>query len=257
MNFYYSLNSFILLDTIQYPMNFGERPLQDWTRIILRRIVLLAAPLVIYILLIGIFWFTYPPETGLFGSPNQQFVILIGLLAAYLVPPLGKESIIPIALGLGYPAWVVASGVILMDMVTAMFIACNFDLLEKIPVVGGLIQKVMNTAAATRKSQPWIEQLSHIGLFIFMFIPLQGSGAMNTTILGRLLGMPPRVVYLIVTAGSILSTLTIIFGVTAILELWQTNPHYAILLIAVIVVVILILVILWRRYTAKFGKKET
>ncbi len=237
-------------------MTGEERTLQDWTKVILRRLCLLTGPLLIYAFLILIFWFTYPPETTLFGPPSQQFLVLMGLLVAYLVPPLGKESIIPISLGLGYPAWVIVSGIILMDMVTAMFIALNFDLLEKIPFVGGLIRKFMDGANAIRTRQPWVEQLSHVGLLIFMYIPLQGSGAMNTTILGRLLGMQPRIVYAIVTVGSILSTLTITFGVSAILELWRINPVYAVAAAAAVAVVIILLVLAWRRYTAKLASED-
>ncbi|MDR0981451.1 MAG: small multi-drug export protein [Methanocalculaceae archaeon] len=229
---------------------------QEWTKVILRRILFLGGPIVVYGVFLFAMWFVYPPATGIIGQPSQEYLTLFGLFIAYLVPPFGKESIIPIALGLGYPIWIICLGIILMDMISSILIALNFDLLEKIPFVGGLICRFMNGENSVRKKKPWIEQLSHLGLLIFMYIPLQGSGATNTTILGRLFGMRARTVFWIVTVGSILSTLSVAFGAAAIIELWRINPWLAVLAVLVIAAVIIAVVLIWRRYTKRFSPEN-
>ena len=143
-----------------------------------------------------------------------------------------------------------------MDICSCLLIALNFDLLQKIPFVGGLIRKFMNGANKVRKKSPWIEQLSHVGLLIFMYIPLQGSGATNTTILGRLFGMRAKTVFWIVTVGSILSTLTIALGAAAVIDLWQLNPWYAVLAVVLIAVAVIALAVFWHRYTKRFSSKN-
>ena len=212
------------------------RSAQEWTKIILRRVLFLGGPIAVYCVFLLSLWFVYPPETGVIGPPSQDYLTLFGLFVAYLIPPFGKESIIPIALGLGYPIWLICFGIILMDMMSSILIALNFDLLEKIPFVGDLIRRFMDGANSVRKKKPWIEQLSHLGLLIFMYIPLQGSGATNTTILGRLFGMRVRTVFWIVTVGSILSTLSVAFGTAAVIELWRINPWFAVLAVLIIAV---------------------
>ncbi|MDV0444142.1 small multi-drug export protein [Methanorbis rubei] len=232
------------------------RTTQEWAKIILRRLVFLGGPLALYGAFIVFLWFVYPPEGGLLGQPSERFLIIMGLLIAYLVPPFGKETIIPISMGLGFPAWLISSGIILMDICSCLLIALNFDLLQKIPFVGGLIRKFTDGANKVRKKSPWIEQLSHVGLLIFMYIPLQGSGATNSTILGQLFGMRKITVFWIVTLGSILSTLTIAFGSAAVLDLWQVNPWYAVLAIVLIAVAVIVLAVLWHRYTKRFSPKN-
>lgn len=237
-------------------MTEEKRTPQEWTKIILRRLTYLLGPILIYCVFLLFLWGVYPPET-LFSGPSQEYLVLLGLFFAYLVPPLGKESIIPIAIGVGYPAWVVIAGVVLMDMVTAMFIALNFDLLLKVPLLGRLLKWLMNGATNIRQKKPWIEKLSYVGLLIFMYVPLQGSGAINTTILGRLFALEPKIVYGIVTIGSILSSLTVAFGFTMILDLWYVNPFYAIFAIFGVIVFIILIYLLWKKYTTKLNQKET
>ena len=88
-------------------MDEEGRSAQEWTKIILRRVLFLGGPIAVYCVFLLCLWFVYPPETGLIGAPSQDYLTLFGLFVAYLIPPFGKESIIPIALGFGYPIWII------------------------------------------------------------------------------------------------------------------------------------------------------
>jgi uncharacterized membrane protein len=234
-------------------MNEGGHTRQELIYRILKRVFLLVSPILIYLVLLGIFWFVYPPATGVFTlPPSTEYLGLLGLMGAYLVPPFGKETIIPLALGFGYPVWVIFAGVVGMDIVTATFVSYNFDLLLKVPLVGRWIRWVMRTADKVRKSKPWIEQLSSAGLLLFMYIPLQGSGSITCSVLGRLLGFKPVVSLGLVIIGSMLSTLTVALGASSVIQLWAIQPILGVLAALLILAVIIVIAYIWSRFTKKF-----
>ena len=238
-------------------MSEGEENEKGLAFRILRRVFFLVVPILVYVVLLGVFWFVYPPEAGAFTlPPSTEYLALLGLMGAYLVPPFGKETIIPLALGLGYPIWVIFLGVVGMDIITATFISLNFDLLLKVPLIGRWIRWVMRTADKVRKSKPWIEQLSSAGLLLFMYIPLQGSGSITCSVLGRLLGYKPAVSLGLVIIGSVLSTLTVALGASSVIQLWYIHPLLGIAAAVIILIVILAIAYLWSKFTKRFYSVE-
>ncbi len=238
-------------------MNTGERTRKEWIYRILKRVFFLVVPILVYIVLLGFFWFVYPPQAGVFTlPPSTEYLALFGLLGAYLVPPFGKETIVPLAIGLGYPIWVIFLGVVGMDIVTATFISFNFDLLLKVPLVGRWIRWIMRTADKLRKTKPWIEQLSSAGLLLFMYIPLQGSGSMTCSVLGRLLGYKPAVSLGLVVIGSVLSTLTVALGASSVIQLWYIHPLLGVAAAVLILAAILVIAYFWSRFTKRFYRSE-
>lgn len=57
-------------------------------------------------------------------------------------------------------------------------------------------------------------------LFIFMFVPFQGTGAMSTTVIGTWLGLRRRETILIVAFGSFFSITFMILISLGILRIW-------------------------------------
>ncbi len=107
------------------------------------------------------------------------------------------------------------------------------------------------------QNRPWIKGLSVGGLLIFMYIPFMGSSAIDTSIIGRLLSIHPKIILLIVFAGSILATLTMAFGARAIIDLWFVQPIYAVGAVAGVVAGGILIYIGWQKFTARrFPKKE-
>jgi uncharacterized membrane protein len=183
----------------------------------IHRIFLLTFPIIVYCIFLFVLWFVYAQKYG-----SSQYWGIVGLLAIYLIPPLGKESIIPGALGLGHPPWVICCGIILMDIVSCVFISLNFDLLENVPLIGGFVHKFMENTNEIRRKNPWVGKLSYLGLLVFMCIPLQGSGASTTTIFGKLLGVDTWATFCIVVIGSILSTISVEIGTQFLIDrLWN------------------------------------
>ena len=179
-------------------------------------------------------------------EPYQQFLMLSGLIVAYFVPPAGKESIIPIAILMGYPWWLVTLVIFLLDVAVSLFVVWNFDLALKIPLVGRLLESGMAMGRNYTETQPWLRRFSTVGLILFIFFPLQGTGAMNGSILGRLLGLEKSRVFSCVCVGSLASCLVIALGADVLLGVYQRDPALGIGLLAAIVVAVLAGVVGWR-----------
>ncbi|MCK9298419.1 small multi-drug export protein [Methanoculleus sp. YWC-01] len=172
-------------------------------------------------------------------EPYQQFLVISGLLAAYFFPPAGKESIIPIAIMMGYPWWLVTLAIVLMDVAVSLFVVWNFDLALKIPLIGRLLESGMTAGRNYTDARPWLRRFSTIGLILLVFFPLQGTGAMNGAILGRLLGLDMYRVFSCVCIGSLASSLALALGSDALLDIYHQNPTLGIGIVAAIVVTVL------------------
>ena len=132
-------------------------------------------------------------------------------LPAYMFPPFGKESIIPIAIARGVNPLIVSSSIIALDSLTAVFLALNFNLLYSLPFFGNLIKKFEKVGNKTLERRKWIKRFSTLGLLLFMLIPFQGTGAVSTSLIGRLAGVDVYRVVLAVVAGSVVTTVTLTF----------------------------------------------
>lgn len=189
--------------------------------------------------------------------PSDVFYEFIGFLGLYLMPGFGKESIVPLAMAFGISWWQITLGIVVGDMALAIIIAYNFDLLLRLPLLGRVLRYFTTKTNEVLQKYLWIEGLSLVGLFLFMYIPFMGSSAINTTIVGRLLSVPPKTLLTIVFVGSILATLTMAVGMQAILELWSANPVYAVVAVLAVVIVAVVCWKLWQKYTEKrFGKGQ-
>ena len=111
-----------------------------------------------------------------FLIPFDSFEKLMGLMVLNLIPPAGKESIIPLGIALGIPWWIIAASTTVMDITGAIFMALNFDLALKIPFLGRWMKGIMESGESFFESHRWMEKLSVIGLVIFVIVPFQGSG---------------------------------------------------------------------------------
>jgi uncharacterized membrane protein len=188
-------------------------------------------------------------------EPYQQFLMISGLLVAYFVPPAGKESIIPITIVMGYPWWLVTLVIFLLDVAVSLFVVWNFDLALKIPLIGRLLESGMTIARNYTESQPWLRRFSTIGLILFVFFPLQGTGAMNGSILGRLLGLDQARVFGCICTGSLASSLIIALGADVILDVYRQDPALGIGILAAIVVAVLAAVVGWRVHKGRLRER--
>lgn len=158
------------------------------------------AILISYILILKLI---YPPDV---------FSTIAGAMTFYFFPPLGKESVIPGAITFlkssGYTdpflnIFVVSFSVAMIDISVALFLAWNFDLALKIPMLGKWMKKVEEAGKKRIKKSKWSGRLLFWGIVAFVMIPFQGSGGVAATILGRLAGMEWRRTVLAISIGAL------------------------------------------------------
>ena len=148
--------------------------------------------------------------------PEKDFLNLSSLMLLYFVPPLGKESVIPIGIAQGIPWTVLAFSIAFVDIVVCLFLIWNFDLAKKLPFIGSGIRRMQLKGASILETMPWVERLTFFGIVVFVMIPFQGSGAFAGTILGRSVGLSVianlMAVGLGALIGSTLIALSVVYG---------------------------------------------
>ena len=144
------------------------------------------------------------------------------LLTAYFVPPAGKETIIPLGINRGIPFQIWGLSIWAFDLMVAGAILTNWW------VVKIIIKYVKIVDRWTQKLQKRVEKLQEkkygkylpLVLLIFMWIPIQGSGAVTTSFIGTWLGLKPRNIFLMVAVGSGFSIIAIILLYFQVVGLW-------------------------------------
>jgi uncharacterized membrane protein len=186
--------------------------------------------------------------------PYDRWYKWARLAFLYLVPPAGKESIIPWGIAEGYHPLAMAGTVLLMDVVCALFIAWNFPLAKRIPFLGYYIDKVEKTGSKKLEGNAALQAGAWIGMVLFVMVPFQGSGGVTASIIGKAVGM--RVTHLVsaVAVGAIVAGTVIALVGTIILDLLRENLVTGVIAILVVVAV-LVGWYLFRRWQ-KAAKKE-
>lgn len=199
---------------------------------------------------------------------ESTWMILWPLVIAYFFPPFGKETVIPLGVGLLqqgldvpllnlhitggqiHPV-LMALSIAYVDMVVALFLVWNYDSAKKIPLVGKFIMKIEQRGKLSEEKYGWVKPLRFIGIMLFVMVPFQGSGGLVGSIVGRLIGMKPWITFLAITLGAIIGCMLIAFFAQAFLIFAEINTTLTILLIVVLAVIALL--ILFRK---KFQLKK-
>lgn len=140
------------------------------------------------------------------GQFSKDANFLYGALGALLIPPMGRESIIPmLVLKEIHPA-IIFTSIFLLNLVICFIILTCFEVVDYFVSKSTLLRKAMGDI---KKKVDRVEryELVTIGLIAFMFIPFQGTGSIITTIVAQTLRIENWKTVAIVIIGSSLSTL--------------------------------------------------
>jgi len=199
-----------------------------------------------------------------FTGEGESATKLIILMFAYFIPPLGKESIIPIGVTGGkvtvpfvggslvipkIDPLVMALTIAFVDIVVALFLVWNYDLAKKIPLIGNFMEKVEEIGKKSSSKYGWIKPLRFIGIVLFVMVPFQGSGGLVGSIVGRLIGMKPRNTFYAISIGAIAGCLLIAYFADAILNVFIRNFLSGAL---IIIMLLLIGLMIWV-----YGKRKS
>ncbi len=134
---------------------------------------------------------------------SATFVKVIAMMTAYFIPPAGKESVIPIAVAAGVHPALAASSIAFIDIVTALFLVWNFDHLKRVPVLGETIAAMGERGGMILKERHWMRRFAFTGIVLLVIVPFQGSGAVMSSIIGRMMGMDPYRVFIAIAIGAL------------------------------------------------------
>jgi len=149
----------------------------------------------------------------------DQFLIVTGLMITYLLPPAGKETVIPLGIALGIPWWYIALAIAVVDTETGLFMALNFDLAYRIPRLGVFLTGFTDKTTLFLKNHRWVEGLSVSGILLMVMVPFLGSGGIRGSIAGKLLGIDSSLVFIAIVSGALIGCFGIALGSDAIIGL--------------------------------------
>lgn len=150
--------------------------------------------------------------------PNTLFLTMIGLIVAYILPPAGKESVIPVGIALGIPWWYMALSIAMIDVEAGLFMALNFDLAFRIPFLGPMLTGLTQKTQQVIEHYRWIARLYFFAIMLFVMVPGLGTGGFRGAIAGKLLSMHSYLVLLAILAGALAGCFGIALGSAAILS---------------------------------------
>lgn len=138
---------------------------------------------------------------------------IAGFLLAYFLPPAGKESVIPLMItylhDYGVLSLVIAVLLITVtDTFTAFYVIWNFDIVLLIPKVGDFLRKLEIKAKNFIKDYD-LAKNTYLGLFIFVFIPFQGTGSTTASVIGKILGFDNLKLFITIVSASLTSSIFI------------------------------------------------
>jgi len=142
-------------------------------------------------------------------SGEAWFVIVQEGMLLYLVAPVGTGIVVPFMMlelnkiGAAPHEYVLAVvSIVLVDVFTAMFVAWNWDLLERVPRLGGVLKRVEAKCHRMIARRRWGEGMTLTALAAYVALPVQMTGGLFSSVLGRVMGIDKTRVFLAVTAGS-------------------------------------------------------
>ena len=152
---------------------------------------------------------------------TQNFIgKILTTLFVSMIPVIELRGAIPIGVGLGLPYWVSVLVSLIGNIIPVpfiiLFIKAIFAWIRKVlPKLDGFVTKLEQRA---EKNRATVEKYAFWGLFLFVAIPLPGTGAWTGALIAAMMDMPlkkafPSVALGVITAAIIVTTVTF-FGFT-------------------------------------------
>ncbi len=186
-----------------------------------------------------------------------SFLIILGLMTAYVLPPAGKETVIPAGIALGIPWWLIAVSIMMIDIETALFMGWNFEIGLKLPLLGSIMESVIQKTREFIRENPWIKKLYFTGIVILVMMPVLGSGGIRGSIIGQLLGMEKKQVFLAIITGAFIGCFGIALGTLFLQGLFLQSFLLGIITLAVLIVVLISGWYYWKFYHKRSLPKKT
>ncbi|NMB77615.1 MAG: small multi-drug export protein [Methanomicrobiales archaeon] len=172
------------------------------------RVIALLVPLLVFLLPLALIAATLP---------WNSFLTLTGLMVAYMLPPAGKETVIPVGIVLGIPWITMALAIALIDIATGLFMVLNFDLVYRLPWLGPFFVRLTDSTRDFLNDHRWLKGMWFFAVVLMVMVPVFGSGGVRGSLAGKLLGLGNPLTFAAVVAGALIGCFGIALGSDAIL----------------------------------------
>lgn len=149
--------------------------------------------------------------------PQARFLSILGLITAYLLPPAGKETVIPVGIAFGIPWWYMAFAIVMVDVIAGLFMALNFDLAYRIPFIGPRLEDLTDKTKEFLAGHPWFASLWFFAIVLMVMVPVLGSGGIRGSVAGKILGLSIPLTFFAILSGSLIGCFGIALGSEAII----------------------------------------
>ncbi|MEL7370568.1 MAG: small multi-drug export protein [Myxococcota bacterium] len=162
--------------------------------------------------------------------PPQQFLALQGL-AIVAGTYAGKFIVLAPVLQSSIPfsSYFLAGLIAFMDIVIGLLVAAYLDVLYAVPWIGEKLRLVEERGHETLGRHPWVGRLAFLGVALLVMFPVSGTGAIGSTVFGRLIGLGPKTIVLGITVGTLIGSFVLAAfarQLSAVLEPVQDEPWF-------------------------------
>jgi hypothetical protein len=180
----------------------------------------------------------------------------VELTTLFVVPPFGTATIVPWGMSDGFSGLTMAFTVAMVDFVIAMLIVWWFVLLKKIPYVGKIFVWTEKKAGEKIEANPQWKRGTWWVIFCTLLIPIQGSGGMNMSVIGKLIGLRADTIVSAVVAGSLTIALFVAFFTNVGMFMLSLGLGFFIVFILIMIQGLSLVYILIRRFNIARYERE-
>lgn len=189
----------------------------------------LLVPFIVVGFMLTITWIVYPDR---FGEMLGRFVggIFVGkIFAAGL-----SDNLL---------FWLIVLGT--LDVMIGLFFIWNVDIVYKLPWAGDRFRKMEGLSSYFLTEHGWMRRAAFLGVTLWIFLPLYGTGSITGSVLGRLLGLGTWRTFLALVIAGYSGVALVLSGTALAEQLHRVDPWLMGLFLTAVLVA---LVALWWRY---------
>ncbi|MFW6048011.1 MAG: small multi-drug export protein [Candidatus Natronoplasma sp.] len=124
------------------------------------------------------------------------------LLAFYFAVGVGWLVSPVLALSSGMHPVGVVIFLVFISSQSSLIVSVNYPLLERIPSLGLYMERLRRKARNIIEEKERVKKIGYLSIFWLMFLPVYGTGPNVMTLVGRLLGLKWKTVWLTVTLSA-------------------------------------------------------
>lgn len=156
---------------------------------------------------------------GMWLSGTGIHISFMTVASVYLFAPLGMLAGIPVAAKIGVSMWQAIVFMIFADLMAALWIVWNLDILKDAPGIGRIFRKTQKWGEEHVRKNPKIRNFAFMGLMIFVLVPMYGSGSILGAIIGKIIAMKEERILLAILLGVTIRLTLMSLAVYGILSL--------------------------------------